>query len=110
MFTRDESTTVNRQPEFTQLDIELSFTQPESIIELIENVLSNCWPSHLPIIQSKFERMTYKQAMETYGSDKPDIRSADFLVKKCVNRTLIEQISLIQFIFSVKKCHKFGEI
>lgn len=77
---RDETTTVNRQPEFTQLDVELSFTQPESIMKLIENVLVNSWPGELPKIPSTFKRMTYEEAMETYGSDKPDIRSNEFLV------------------------------
>lgn len=77
---RDETTTVNRQPEFTQLDIELSFTKPESIMRLIENVLTHCWPQHLPKIGSPFEQMTYQHAMETYGSDKPDTRSTEFLV------------------------------
>ncbi|XP_031623397.1 aspartate--tRNA ligase, mitochondrial isoform X2 [Contarinia nasturtii] len=78
---RDESTSVNRQPEFTQLDIELSFTQPESVIKLIENVLSNSWPKNLPKIPTTFEQMTYEHAMETYGSDKPDTRSTEFLLK-----------------------------
>lgn len=72
---------MNRQPEFTQLDIELSFTQPECIMQLIENVLLNSWPKHLPSIPAQFKRMTYQQAMETYGSDKPDIRSKEFLVR-----------------------------
>lgn len=78
---RDETTTVNRQPEFTQLDIELSFTQPESIMTLIENVLVNSWPKELPKIPNTFKQMTYAQAMETYGSDKPDTRSKEFLVR-----------------------------
>lgn len=56
---RDETTTVNRLPEFTQLDIELSFTKPEFIIKLIENVLSNSWPKDFPQIPKTFERMTY---------------------------------------------------
>lgn len=76
---------MNRQPEFTQLDIELSFTQPESIMELIENVLVNSWPKELPQIPNKFRRMTYQEAMETYGSDKPDTRSTEFLLKNVTN-------------------------
>lgn len=83
--SRDETTTVNRQPEFTQLDIELSFTQPESIMKLIENVLVNSWPKELPTIPNTFPRMTYEQAMETYGSDKPDTRSKEFLLKNVTN-------------------------
>ncbi|XP_055296387.1 aspartate--tRNA ligase, mitochondrial isoform X3 [Sitodiplosis mosellana] len=82
---RDETTTVNRQPEFTQLDIELSFTQPESIMKLIENVLVNSWPKGLPQISNTFRRMTYEEAMETYGSDKPDTRSTEFLLKNVTN-------------------------
>lgn len=80
IFLSDETTTVNRQPEFTQLDIELSFTQPDYIMTLIERVLKHSWPTDLNSISTPFKRMTFKDAMENYGSDKPDTRCNQFLV------------------------------
>jgi aspartyl-tRNA synthetase len=71
---RDESTRPDRQPEFTQLDIELSFTDREHIMSLIEGVLVNCWPESQGTLTTPFQKMTYDDAMEKYGVDKPDIR------------------------------------
>lgn len=72
---RDESTRPERQPEFTQLDIELSFTDRDHIMALIEDLLVYSLPTGPAASPSKpFPRMTYATAMETYGSDKPDIR------------------------------------
>lgn len=71
---RDESTRPDRQPEFTQLDIELSFTDRESVIQLIEQVLTKSWPYSDNPIRAPFPRMTLAEAMERFGSDKPDTR------------------------------------
>ncbi|XP_059617690.1 aspartate--tRNA ligase, mitochondrial [Phlebotomus argentipes] len=72
---RDESTRSDRQPEFTQLDVELSFTDKEKVMELIENVIKYSWPQeNAESIQTPFSRMTYEDAMAKYGSDKPDLR------------------------------------
>lgn len=71
---RDEATRPDRQPEFTQLDIELSFTDRENIMSLIEGVLVNCWPESNGTLSTPFQKMTYDEAMEKYGSDKPDLR------------------------------------
>lgn len=76
----DETTTSNRQPEFTQLDIELSFTQPNDIMNLIENVFLQSWPKELSPITAPFRRITFNKAMDRYGSDKPDTRYSNFLV------------------------------
>ncbi|KAK2145014.1 hypothetical protein LSH36_709g01030 [Paralvinella palmiformis] len=71
---RDEQAKPDRQPEFTQLDIEMSFVNQEDIKRLIEDLLEYCWPDHLPPIERPFPRMTYGQAIAQYGIDKPDTR------------------------------------
>ena len=74
---RDEDTRGDRQPEFTQLDMELSFVKQEDIMELNERLLIELVKTLYPNkkIQSiPFPRLTYKEAMEKYGNDKPDIR------------------------------------
>ncbi|KAL7741028.1 hypothetical protein ACLKA6_013465 [Drosophila palustris] len=71
---RDEATRPDRQPEFTQLDVELSFTSRDDIMQLIEETLRYSWPKHLSKLQTPFRRITYEEAMEKYGSDKPDTR------------------------------------
>ncbi|CAK1553391.1 unnamed protein product [Leptosia nina] len=68
---RDETTRPDRQPEFTQLDIELSFTSLDGVLSLIENLLYESFIKQLP--KPPFQRMTYKEAIEGYGSDKPDL-------------------------------------
>jgi len=72
---RDEDLRADRQPEFTQLDMELSFTTEEEIFDLIEKLLYYVFNEALDIeLKIPFPRMTYKEAMEKYNSDKPDIR------------------------------------
>lgn len=68
---RDETTRPDRQPEFTQLDIEVSFTNSDGILSMIEDLLYNCYLK--PIIQPPFKRMSYRNALELYGTDKPDL-------------------------------------
>ncbi|XP_032687271.1 aspartate--tRNA ligase, mitochondrial isoform X2 [Odontomachus brunneus] len=71
---RDETARHDRQPEFTQLDIEMSFVDREGVINLIENLLVYSWPEELDSIEIPFQHMTYKDAVELYGTDKPDLR------------------------------------
>ena len=73
---RDEDLRADRQPEFTQLDIEMSFVDEEQVLQLIEGLLMYTIPevSDKRILNSPFPRITYEDAMNLYGSDKPDMR------------------------------------
>ncbi|WP_129359505.1 aspartate--tRNA ligase [Rothia uropygioeca] len=71
---RDEDFRADRQPEFTQLDIEASFVEEDDIIDLGEQVVSALWKLIDVEIPRPIRRMTYREAMEKYGSDKPDLR------------------------------------
>ena len=72
---RDEDFRADRQPEFTQLDIEMSFIDQEDILALIEKLLVQIWKEVKNYeIKLPIPRMTYKDAMDKYGSDKPDLR------------------------------------
>jgi len=72
---RDEDLRADRQPEFTQIDIEMSFIDREDMYKLIENMLKNVWKEVLNIdIKTPFLRMPFTQAMNSYGVDKPDMR------------------------------------
>lgn len=71
---RDEDFRADRQPEFTQLDVEASFVDQDDIIQLAEEILVELWKLIGYDITTPIPRMTYKEAMEKYGSDKPDLR------------------------------------
>ncbi|HEX6964505.1 MAG TPA: aspartate--tRNA ligase [Gemmatimonadaceae bacterium] len=71
---RDEDLRADRQPEFTQIDIEASFIAPEDIFALAEGMLVALWKEAGIDVQTPFPRMTYADAMERYGSDRPDVR------------------------------------
>jgi aspartyl-tRNA synthetase len=72
---RDEDLRADRQPEFTQIDIEASFVNQDDIIGLVEGLLANMFKAGLGIdVPASFPRMTYQDAMDIYGSDKPDTR------------------------------------
>ncbi|GAA1577879.1 aspartate--tRNA ligase [Kribbella sancticallisti] len=78
---RDEDFRADRQPEFTQLDIEMSFVDQDDIIALSEEVLTELWKLAGHEIQTPIQRMTYAEAMARFGSDKPDLRMGLELVE-----------------------------
>ena len=71
---RDEDLRADRQPEFTQIDIEASFIDEEDIMSTTEAMVSGLFHEHMGVEFSSFPRMTYAEAMQRYGSDKPDLR------------------------------------
>ena len=71
---RDEDLRADRQPEFTQIDCELSFVEQEDILQIFEGLVRQLFISVKNISFEDFPRMTYADAMEFYGNDKPDIR------------------------------------
>jgi aspartyl-tRNA synthetase len=75
---RDEDLRADRQPEFTQIDLEMSFPQEEQIYEVIEPLIQGvCETAGMPI-EKAIPRITYAEAMRSYGSDKPDLRIPPF--------------------------------
>lgn len=71
---RDEDLRADRQPEFTQIDLEMSFVEQQDIIDLVEGVLVDAFKAAEVEIKPPFRQITYKEAMDRFGSDKPDTR------------------------------------
>ncbi|MCL1878332.1 MAG: aspartate--tRNA ligase [Defluviitaleaceae bacterium] len=72
---RDEDLRADRQPEFTQIDVEMSFAEEDDVLEMAEGMMSRVFKDVLDVnLPEKFPRMTWHEAMERFGSDKPDTR------------------------------------
>ena len=96
---RDEGSRPDRQPEFTQVDIELSFTDSKRVRDLTESLVKTSWPSSLP--SDPFETMTYQEAMSKYGSDKPDLRFDNQIVDICYHNEENQRYSVKAIWFNV---------
>lgn len=90
---RDEDLRSDRQPEFTQIDIEISFTKSKIFRYFIEKMIFNLWKNVKNIFLDKFKVLTFKKSMKYFGTDKPDLRNklklinlSNFFIKKNKNR------------------------
>ena len=78
---RDEDFRADRQPEFTQLDVEMSFVEQDDVLELSEEIIAALWRLIGVEVPTPFPRMTYAEAMRRFGTDKPDLRMGQELVE-----------------------------
>ncbi|WP_353684918.1 aspartate--tRNA ligase [Thermodesulfovibrio sp. 3907-1M] len=96
---RDEDLRADRQPEFTQIDLEMSFVDIQDILQIVEELLFKCFKEVLSIeIELPFKSLTYEEAMNKYGSDKPDLRfgfeihDVTEIVKNCQFKVFLDTI------------------
>jgi aspartyl-tRNA synthetase len=92
---RDEDLRADRQPEFTQIDLEMSYPQPERVWETVEGFLTAAFKAAGHEIKTPFPRMDYDDAIRQYGVDKPDLRLPAFTdVRDCFTPADLEQLAI----------------
>ena len=92
---RDEDLRADRQPEFTQIDLEMSYPQPERVWEVVEGFLTAAFQAAGSAIQTPFPRMDYDEAIRLYGIDKPDLRLPAFTeVRDCFTPENLEELAI----------------
>ena len=95
---RDEDLRADRQPEFTQVDLEMSFATGQDVMSTVESVIKTLWQKLLGIsYDGQFPHLSYEDAMSTYGSDKPDVR-------------LGSKISRVEYMLPVDLVRKIGPL
>src|ERR1700728_4406786 len=92
---RDEDLRADRQPEFTQIDLEMSYPQPERVWEVVEGFLTAAFAAAGSVIETPFPRMDYDEAIRLYGIDKPDLRLPAFTdVCECFAPENLQQLAV----------------
>jgi aspartyl-tRNA synthetase len=92
---RDEDLRADRQPEFTQIDLEMSYPQPERVWEVVEGFLRAAFRAAGSEIKTPFPRMDYDEAIRLYGIDKPDLRLPAFTdVRECFTPENLQQLAV----------------
>jgi len=92
---RDEDLRADRQPEFTQIDLEMSYPQPERVWEVVEGFLTAAFAAAGSAIKTPFPRMDYDEAIRLYGIDKPDLRLPAFTdVRDCFTPENLQQLAV----------------
>ena len=92
---RDEDLRADRQPEFTQIDLEMSYPQQERVFEVVEGFLAAAWEAAGAKLNAPFPRMTYDDAMRKYGIDKPDMRLPEMAeVRELIPQEMIATLKI----------------
>src|ERR1700680_17629 len=92
---RDEDLRADRQPEFTQIDLEMSYPQPERVWEVVEGFLTAAFQASGSAIKTPFPRMDYDEAIRLYGIDKPDLRLPAFTeVQECFPAENLQELAI----------------
>src|SRR6202167_3822834 len=92
---RDEDLRADRQPEFTQIDLEMSYPQPERVWEVVEGFLTAAFQAAGSTIKTPFPRMDYDEAIRLYGIDKPDLRLPAFTdVRECFTAENLQELAI----------------